>query len=281
MLKLFNVHVPSGKREFKKHKHIEFEIVLFKSGEGIYRTLNKSYSIKAGDIFLFSSNEIHCITEISNKEEMVLMNIHFEPRFIWSPGNDLFDTKYLKIFFDRNRNFENRLERSNPAITTITKLLLDMEQEFFEKQTEYALMVKSKLLTILVTLIRHFDYVKDTDNNFYMRKNNFEMIEKSIIYIHRHLTDDLTLNELAQIAKMSRAYYSAVFKKLNGISPWDYITAKRIELAIKHLKSNTCTMLELALKCGFNNTANFNRAFKKVTSMTPTEYKNLLNSIQI
>lgn len=274
LLKLFNVHVPTGSREFREHRHIEFEIVLFKSGSGIYKTSNKGYSIEANDIFLFSSNEVHCITEISGEEEMVLMNIHFEPRFIWSSGNDLFDSNYLKIFFDRNKNFENRLDRNNPAVTTIKTLLLNMEQEFFNKSSEYALMVKAQLLTILVTLIRHFDYVKTKDDTLYVVKNNFEMIERSMDYINEHFTDSLTLDELAKIANMSSTYYSAIFKKLNGISPWDYITAKRVELAMKHLRSEACTMLDLALKCGFNNTANFNRAFKKFTNETPTEYKN-------
>lgn len=273
LLRLFNVHVPSGSREFREHRHIEFEIVLFKSGQGVYRTSYKSYSIQAGDIFLFSSNEVHYITEISNQEEMVLMNIHFEPRFIWSSGNDLFDAKYLKIFLDRNEKFENRLDRNNPNVVVIKNLLLNMEQEFFEKPVEYALMVKAQLLTILVTLIRHFDCVKPVDDKFYVRKNNFEMIEKSMDYITKHLADHLSLDGLAKSANMSSTYYSAVFKKLNGISPWDYITAKRIELAMKHLKNSNDTMLELGFMCGFNNTANFNRAFKKLTYKTPTEYK--------
>lgn len=81
------------------------------------------------------------------------------------------------------------------------------------------------------------------------------------------------LDELAEIASMSKSYFSTVFKKLNGISPWDYLISKRISFAAELLKNTDKTILEIALECGFNNTANFNRAFKKITGKTPSEYK--------
>ena len=273
LLRIFNVHVPPGKRVFRHHRHVEFEIVLFKSGKGTYSMLNKSYDIKAGDIFLFSSNEVHCITNIEKVDEMVLMNVHFEPRFIWSAGNDMFDAKYLKIFLARNEYFENRLDRENPASSSIRNLLLDMEKEFYEQPAEYALMAKTQLLTILVNLIRHFNYVNSDTEDQFVRKHNFVMIENSINFINQNLKEYLTLELLANKANMSRAYYSTVFKKLNGISPWDYITSKRIELSMEYLKNDTGTMLQIAGLCGVNNTANFNRAFKKYTNQTPSEYK--------
>lgn len=72
---------------------------------------------------------------------------------------------------------------------------------------------------------------------------------------------------------MSRTYFCTVFKKLNGISPWDYITIKRIEKSIGLIKNEDMSMLEVACACGFNNSTNFNRSFKKVTGKTPGEYR--------
>ena len=48
-------------------------------------------------------------------------------------------------------------------------------------------------------------------------------------YISSHLEEKLDLKVLADIAGMSPNYFSTLFKKLNGITLWDYITAKRIE----------------------------------------------------
>ena len=51
------------------------------------------------------------------------------------------------------------------------------------------------------------------------------------------------------------------------------MTARRIDQAIKLLQETDRTVLEIACQCGFNNTANFNRAFKKVTGRVPSGYR--------
>jgi len=276
LLKLFHSTVKPGQREYQEHHHTEFEISVFKSGKGIYTVGKKQYDFKKGDVFMFSSDEVHCITDIYADEPMDLMNIHFEPRFIWSAGNNIFDIKYLKIFFDRNEKFENRLDRNNPATKKIRNLLFDIESEFEKKQPEYELMIKINLLQILVTAIRDYDYVKTDSSSFSAKTQHLYNLEQAMNYIDEHLTTDMDLDSLAKKANMSKTYFSAIFKKLNGISPWDYITIKRIEKAIQLLKTTNKTMLEIALNCGFNNTANFNRAFKKVTGKVPSDYRKYL-----
>jgi AraC-like DNA-binding protein/mannose-6-phosphate isomerase-like protein (cupin superfamily) len=281
LLRLFNVHIqPPRINKPKIHSHIELEIAYFKSGIGIYSTENKKYDIRPGDIFLFAGNEQHCISDAFGKEEMVLMNIHFEPRFIWSAGNDLFDAKYLKIFLNRSNSFENRLSRDNPATHEIARLMLEIEREFSEKRPEYTLMVKVNLLNILVRLMRDFDYVGPEAEQSSLKKSSFSMIERSMAYIDSHISEHLTLDDLAETASMSSTYYCSVFKQLNGISPWEYLTAKRIERAAEMIKGSDCTMLEIALACGFNNTANFNRAFKHCMNKTPSEYRKNLTDYQ-
>ena len=88
------------------------------------------------------------------------------------------------------------------------------------------------------------------------------------------MCEEIKLNDLANIAGLSPNYFSHLFKKNNGISLWDYITAKRIEKAINILRHNReLTILEIALECGFNNTTNFNKAFKKQKCLTPSEFR--------
>jgi len=273
LLKLFHSTVNSGQRVYREHHHTEFEISVFKSGKGIYTVGKKRYEFQSGDVFIFSSDEVHCITDISADEPMDLMNIHFEPRFIWSAGNDMFDVKYLKIFFERNENFENRLDRENPKTATIRDIFFDIESEFEKKQPEYELMIKVELLKLLVTAIRGYNYVKKGTTTFSVRQQSLHNLEKAMNFIDENLPENINLDSLAKKANMSRTYFCTIFKKLNGISPWDYITIKRIEKAVEMIKTTDITMLELALKCGFNNTANFNRAFRKVTGKVPGDYR--------
>ena len=93
-------------------------------------------------------------------------------------------------------------------------------------------------------------------------------------YIKENYNDyELSVDKMCLVLHLSPAYFSTIFKRLNGISPWDYITIKRIEQSIEYLESTDSSILEIACRCGFNNTANFNRAFKKITGKTPSEYR--------
>ncbi len=268
-LKLFHSIKAPEKRIFREHHHAEFEISLFKDGAGTYRVLDKSYEISRDAVFLFSTHEVHCITEIS--QPMCLINIQFEPRFIWSMENGLLSPDYLNIFFSRAHGSGNRLDFSNPNTDEIRRLMLEIEQEFINKKHDFELMINVKLLNILVLLSRSFGYSRDTDFGF--NNQSLYFIDRATNYINENLTSDISLSDIAKTANMSRTYFSNLFKKLNGISPWDYITIKRIEKSIELLKSCDLTVLEIATNCGFNNTANFNRAFKKVTGKVPGDYK--------
>ena len=270
LFRLFNVEVGPMQRNFREHHHTQIEMVLFKEGTGRYTVLGKEYDIRPGDIFLFAGNEVHCITRIDGPAPMRLMNLHFEPRFIWSPGNDQLDAGYLLIFFARSEQFENRLDRDNPATAVIRRLILQIEEECSAKPRNFELMTKVYLLQILTLLGREYPY---TTENAQLYRQNFFKVEAAIQYINQNLAGDLTLEEIAGVAGMSRAYFSTVFKKINGVSPWDYILARRIEHAIGLMETGDHTILEIASLCGFNNTANFNRSFRKITGKTPSEYR--------
>lgn len=88
-----------------------------------------------------------------------------------------------------------------------------------------------------------------------------------------HLTEDLTLEDIAQAAGLSRSYFSAIFRQLNGVTVWDYITRKRIELAMEYLRHGNLPITQIASMCGFNTIANFNRSFKLVTHCTPSQFR--------
>ena len=275
LLKLFHATVNPGQRVYREHHHTEFEISVFKSGNGIYTVGKKQYNFQKGDVFMFSSDEIHCITDISANQPMDLINIHFEPRFIWSTGNDMFDAKFLKIFYERNGNFQNRLDRDNPATEIIRNIIFGIENEFNKKQPEYELMIKVELLKLLVTAMRGYDYVNNSPSTFSVCSQSLRNLEKAMNYIDENLTENISLEQLSKSANMSRTYFCSIFKRLNGITPWDYITIKRIEKSIEILKTSNATVLEIAMKCGFNNSANFNRSFKKVTGKIPKDYRKL------
>ncbi len=271
LLKLYHSAVMPEKRGYRNHHHAEFEIGLIKAGTGIYKVGEREYPIEKGDIFLFSTDEHHCITEISGEDEMLIMNIQFAPRLLWSQSG-FFNTDLLKIFLERKQGFSNRLHFSENITQRVQKYMLEAEKEFKTSSAQYELMVKVNLLSILVELTRSLgDSINETEIG--AKSASFENMARTMDYIDNNISKDLELSELAETAGMNKSYFSTLFKKLNGMSPWDYITVRRIDLARKLLFESDRNILDIAMLCGFNNTANFNRAFKKVTGKTPKEMR--------
>ena len=260
-----------SKRAFRPHKHKEFEIGLFKSGSGVYKTVDKVYDIKSGDVFIFSTDEVHCVTDIT--APMVTMNIKIEPRLMWGNSDGLFGAKYLSIFLNPDPKFGNRLNRDNEHIGEVRSLLLTMEEEFCRPDGED--MLRACLLELFVKLSRYF--APPSGDGHYIKKENFLPVERAMNFIDDHFTEPLALNDVAARANMSPNYFCSVFKKLNGLSTWDYITLKRIEKAKQLLRSqNGATMLSVAEECGFSSTAGFNKAFRHCTGFTPTDFKKFM-----
>lgn len=98
-----------------------------------------------------------------------------------------------------------------------------------------------------------------------------------ITYNERHLSEPLTLDQLAEEAGVSRFHFCRVFKKALGMSPMNFLTLMRVERAKALLRKNT-SVSTIALKVGFNDLSNFNRMFKKVSGLTPSAYRDFLKT---
>ena len=266
-MKTFFSTVAPGRRAYREHHHAECELSVFLSGSGEYSVNGTVYEFRPGDVFLFSGDEIHCITDIHSRFE--LLNIQFEPRLLWSDGGD---TDLLRIFFARSSSFQNRIDRENPATQNIRNEIIAIEKELSQKKDGYRLIAKYKLFSVFVSLIRDYDYI-DTSKRYTNYEKTVRPIEAALNFINENLDKPITLAQTARYAAMSQTYFSTVFKKLNGLSPWEYITIKRVEMAVKLLETTEMTKLEIAMRCGFNSPSNFYKAFFKITGKKPGDYQ--------
>lgn len=249
------------------HHHTSVEISCVLKGSGTCTCADRSRQFSAGDILMFAPGEGHCI----ESDAALLLTLSFEPRLIWTSGADFPDSTLLQIFFDKNDRFDNLIPKDHTAAEGIKALILNAEAELTEKGKEYALAAKVDVIQILLILLKNFDYAKKIGHAS-SRSYNLESLEKAMEYIANEPEKVSDLDLLAEKAQLSRSHFCTVFKRYNGISPWDYITIKRIEKALDLLKAADITRREIAAECGFNNSANFYRAFKKITGKAPGDY---------
>ena len=266
VIRTFHSCVPKGTLPNREHHHTECELSLFLAGRGLYRVKDRVYEFEPGDVFLFGSDEAHCITEIY--EPLDLLNIHFEPRIIWEDPSGI---EMLRLFNARNENFSNKFSHSDKALANF---ILDVEAEMKEKKFGYAIKVKNYIFSAFIHILRNYDCVEDGDLTV-KATSVIKNLKKAIRYIDENLENQLSLSDISAKACMAPTYFSSVFKKFNGISPWDYITIKRVEKAKEMLRTTEMTKLEIAERCGFTSSSNFYKMFTRVTGKKPGEYSKM------
>lgn len=156
------------------------------------------------------------------------------------------------------------LEKSDPETydnnpTLMRNLLLNKQRPFYDK-------IESR--GIVLQLLSHF-----FKRAQYKVEIKDKRIEKAVFYIRKHIYEAIDLDMLAQNSCLSKDHFIRLFKKETGTPPLKYINQKKIEKAQLILVTETLTIKELAYRLAFEDYSYFNRLFKKITGLTPQQYR--------
>lgn len=100
-----------------------------------------------------------------------------------------------------------------------------------------------------------------------------DALEKALCYIEDHLNDDIDLHIVAKKAGYSLYHFQRIFKGVVGDSIKDYIIKRRITEAAKELTNTNNSIIDIAIKYGYQSRESFSRSFKKVFGRNPSEVK--------
>ncbi len=92
-------------------------------------------------------------------------------------------------------------------------------------------------------------------------------------YVHEHLTEDISVEQMANDLGVSRSHMSTKFKKETGMTLTNYIQEQKIKKAMEYLKKTEKSILEISTFLGFSSQGYFQNVCKKRTGMTPGEYR--------
>ncbi len=102
------------------------------------------------------------------------------------------------------------------------------------------------------------------------------LVRDAYEYINENYTQACSLKHIADALNISPNHLHSVFTRHMGITPFEYMTQKRIERAKKLIMAGEKTMLEIAMDIGFCSQSHFNKVFKEKTGTTPIEYRGSL-----
>ena len=120
---------------------------------------------------------------------------------------------------------------------------------------------KDKLLQKMLDGVqKHYDYV--------------EFVKE---YVSENYMNEISFHELALVAHVSRTYLSTLFKRTVGCTFPEYLAKFRIGKSIEIMKQKRVPLSEISNLVGFNDYAHFSKTFKKITGLSPKEFRSSLS----
>lgn len=101
-----------------------------------------------------------------------------------------------------------------------------------------------------------------------------ERINRVIDYIYSHLHEDLSVEQLSQVANFSKYHFHRQFSGYAGINVFKLIQLMRLKRASYQLVFRHYRIIDIAMESGFENPESFSRAFKKAFGQTPSQFRN-------
>jgi len=255
----------------------DYEIILVCDGECKITTDDKEYICKKDDV-IFIRPGVHHSFKNTTEADFFQPHIHFdvvyteksEERTIsFKKKSSMTDYEISLIAEDVFEDIAIPIVFSPSNIDKFKKTFFEIIEIFCEKEYNYELMYKSKMLVLIDYIIKQFEVNHKTDKDSLldpvsMIKNYIDNNYLSLISLDS-ITKQFQINKYTLIRKFKTSY------KQNIMS---YYRDKRIEYIKKALTTTSLSITVLADKLNFNDIYSFSRFFKKHTGYSPTEYRN-------
>ena len=131
------------------------------------------------------------------------------------------------------------------------------------------------ILDLLVVFAGHLSLIAD---QLFLRDANSEApeIHRAREFIKDHLTEPLDLRLVADSANLSSCYFCKKFKESTGLTFTAYVARTRVEAAKELLFNPQVRVSEVAFEVGFQSLTHFNRVFKQIAGLSPTQFRGTL-----
>ncbi len=241
------------------HWHERMEIWLIREGQMTISCDRDIFDVIAGDVLIFNPGEVHScrVTKAPSSIECAIFDL---TSLLTNRPADI-DPLIRSISWGKVR-FQHIVRKNEDVHRLIEQLT-----ECNHATPINTMRAEGLLLQLLSVLLEGYVSVKT-----YSVPHHLQEVSSLLEYIHEHLADDISLENLANRACMSPSYFCRWFKGAVGESPMAYVTTLRINKAYE-LLSNGCSVTETCHKVGIDDLNNFNRQFRKRVGVSPSKIK--------
>ncbi len=255
------------------HWHPEFEIATALSGVLDYQVGKDHIHLNAGDSIFVNGNLLHGIRQISGDEPDPMPNIVFYGSFIASENSTVYK-KYIRAIMECNSLPYIVFRNDDEAHAPVRRLISDVYHHMQEKDDCYELSVQHDLIGIFEYILRNFDELPKR-NEPRIHINAQIRVQQMLSYIYSHYAENITLEDIAGAASVSRSEAGRCFNSYIGYSPVEALIRHRLQMAHSLLESTDKSIQEISAECGFNSLSYFYRQYRRHYGCAPNENRKM------
>ena len=251
------------------HYHPEIELVHVIKSTGTRFIGDNIERFGVGDLVLIGQNIPHmwlnddAYFEGNNELSAEAISVHFKKEFL---GNE-----FLKV--PEMVKISQLLDRAEMGIKFINvdeKVIHNIKNLSFLRPIDQII----RLLDVLASLALHENFELLSSLGFLdsFRRTENRRLDQIYEFIYENFNSKISASDVAEKIGMNKSAFSRYFKKVHRKSFTKYLNEMRIGYACKLLLDGQESTTGIAYLSGFNNISNFNRQFKFIKGITPTEF---------
>ncbi len=243
------------------HYHEFCKLLLLRSGSGGYSVEGQRYSLMSGDIVLIGSRCVHR-PEFEKGVPYERTIIYISPEFLQQQS--VSDCDLMDCF---SGQWGHVLRLSEKQQRKLFSLADDLEQELSGQSYGRVILSNGLLLRILVEIGRNLQHL-DGELPSPIQPHSSRVLE-ILRYLDTHLTEDITIDDLAEKFYLSKYHMMRLFRRETGDSIHSYLSHRRL-LYARDLIAQGISATEACFRCGWHSYSSFTRAYGKRFGTTPT-----------
>ena len=252
------------------HWHNAFEYGVVLSGELDYFINGVHMRLQAGDCVFINTNTMHMARQCKGCNDAVMFTIVFPPSLFTGGTDSSIYRKYFQPIVGKP------VHGFKVEDNTYRQTIVEGLNEIYSLQdTEYGYELRC-LALIAQVWNATVNYISECGNSFIeinQQHRNEEKAKHILSYIHEHYMENISVDDIARHAGISRSACFRCFRRFTNKKPVEYINEYRLAHAAKMLKETNDTIAEICTACGFSSSSYFGKLFREKYAVTPLKYR--------
>ncbi len=252
------------------HGHDFMEIAVIETGLAFYTYEGTKSRVEAGDVFVVLPYHAH---QYTGTEGLKVSNVLFYDDGSIPLLRELSMLPAYRALFQLEPSLRQtyetrgRLSLDGDRLRALLHLLHQLEEALHRSDHGGSTVATVLFLKLIADLCDAYDKVSPRVGRSLL------LVGKVMTYIERHFRDDIPVEDLARLGKLSLRGFQRHFRLAAGMPVVRYIAEKRFEEACRLLKAGQTNIAETAHKSGFRDPNYFSRSFRDRYGMTPRQYQ--------